>query len=176
MKKLLLSIIFLFLFPVVNALNFNAWVEGPSSLTVGRKEMVNIYISNKANFLDNYTIIVWRNATKNGNENPSLVDVRLGSERVVLVKPNETRSTFAILSALAEVEGSVSFNITSDSGDSVELDPALEFQARTPVNLEEFSILKILHVLRSVVPYPSHLCNHFLQVFQPLYYHLILHL
>ena len=179
MKKLTFLIFVLFL-PTVSALSFNAWVEGPSSLTVGRKEMINIYIKNKADFLDNYTITVWRNATKNGNENPSLIDVRLGSKRVVLVKPNETRTTFAVFSVLTKIDrGSISFNITSDSGDFIEVDPALEFgeeSVQTPVNLEEFSISKLLCAVESVISYTSHLGYHLLQVLQPLYYHLVLSL
>jgi len=153
MKKLVLFIFVLFL-PAINALSFNAWVEGPSSLTVGRKEMINIYVKNNATFLDNYTVTFSRSATIDGQQNPSLIQVELKSNRILLVKPNETRTTFAIFWVLSRIEqGEISFNVTSDSGEKVE-DLELVFSSESvqyPISLPEFSLVFLLNLINSIL-------------------------
>jgi len=163
-KGLLISLFFiLFSIHVVNAANydFKIWVEGPQRFTIGRSEIVNIYILNNGTKNDSYTISFTKEALYGVDDVDHLIDVSIPSNKITLVEPNETGTTFATVTLLGPItSGSVTFNATSDSDPSIKrVAEPLEILTGYPINLPEFELtgLILLLILATlIVSYSSH--------------------
>ena len=128
---------------------FSTWIEGSSSLTIGRTELINVYVRNSGNVEDSYNVSFRKEAYKGGNLVPQLLDVKMHSSKIEEVKPNTTRDTFALVTLLGPIErGSITFNVTSASGYTKEI--SLEFKPGTvnfPINLDEFEIIGLVQII-----------------------------
>lgn len=160
-KILFLTFFLLLLFPTVNAQGFKAWVEGPSYYTIGRHELVNIYVKNLEPNLENYSIITYKKAFKPSGETCTnsrvdhLLDVSLKSSKISLVEQNQTRSTFAIVTLLGPVcNGEITFNVSSSS-ESKNVTLNLK-GGGYPLNLSEFNVLlfSLFLILSSIFLFP----------------------
>lgn len=131
---------------------FKAWAEGPGLFTIGRGEIVGIYVQNNGNMRDSYTIDYNKSAEVEGHPGQDfshLIDVSFLSNKIGPVEPNRTGYTFATITLLGPISsGSVTFNITSVENSSVfqEIQP-VEVNAGMPVNLPEFGHVWLIVIL-----------------------------
>ena len=103
MRKILPSILFILLFfSTVNAQGFEAWVRGPSYFTIGRHELVNVYVKNLEPGWGNYSIRVYKKAFKPSGEACTnsrvdhLVEISLKSPEILLVEQNLWKRCFGL--------------------------------------------------------------------------------
>jgi hypothetical protein len=128
---------------------FEAWVEAPELFTVGKAELVNIYVRNNGNVKDSYIITFRKEATKDGVDASHLIDVYFFSNRISSVEPGRVGNTFGIVTVSGPVgDGWVYFNITSDENSSVfqEVTP-IHVVAGFPISLPEFGTEGFIQML-----------------------------
>jgi hypothetical protein len=160
-RNLLILILFLlFSFRAANAAhNFQMWIEGTPRCTIGKEELINIYVKNTGTLVtdvDSYTVNCWSFTFPN----PNLINVNIPSDRILSIKPNQTGNTFATAICLAPfTTGGVGCRVTSDAtGTSPE--DNIDIKVGYPITLSEFGLIGIIELLilasLLVVSYSSH--------------------
>lgn len=146
----------------VKAGDFDAWVGAPALFTIGKTELVNIYVRNKGNTDDSYNVTNYsKSATRNPFQDVShLVIVSIPSYKIKTLKANETGDTFAKIILLGPIDsGSVTFNITNSTGGYQLV--TISLATGSPIALSEFDFSGIIQILILtffilVVSYTSH--------------------
>ena len=159
-----LLILFLSVIDVVEAaVNFKTWAAAPVLFTLGKAELVNIYVQNIGDE-DSFNITYTKSATKQSFPVPHLISVSIPSYKIKRLKINETGDTAARITILGPIDsGNVTFNITSETPPGVSRETSIEIRTGLPIILEEFSIFGLIQILIFttlilVVSYASHLC------------------
>ena len=164
--KILLILLSLVLISIhiVSAQNydFKIWASGPQLFTIGREEMVNVYILNNGTETDSYTIDFTKQAMYGLDDVSHLLDVSMPSDKINLVKPNKTGNTFATITLMGPItSGSITFNASSDSDPSVKREAIpINVLSGTPISLPEFGLMGlILLILISslIISYSFHI-------------------
>jgi len=164
-KKYLTGFVVFILFILISGIkaqtyDFETWVEGPDIFTIGRPEIVNIYVQNLGDE-DSYTISYTKEAYEiSGTDRVDhLIDVRFPSNRIESVKSNEVGDTFATITSLGPFrDGKVIFTVTSEAT-SNSYDVTIEITQGLPVNLPEFELIGLVQILIFaclVISYTSH--------------------
>jgi len=141
--------------------DFKIWSEGPQLFTIGKKEIVNVYIQNTGNRDDSYTVSFTKEALFEGGDVKHLIDVSIPSNKINLVNPNRTGNIFATITLLGPItSGSVTFNATSESDSLVKrIAEPIEIKTGYPISLPEFGLmgLMLLILISSlIISYSSH--------------------
>ncbi|MCX6821269.1 MAG: hypothetical protein NTW30_00675 [Candidatus Aenigmarchaeota archaeon] len=147
---------------IVKAGDFDAWVGAPSLFTIGKTELVNIYVKNTGSMADSYNITNYTKYAKmQGHDVPHLVSVSIQSHRIKTLEWNETGDTFAKITILGPIsDGKVTFNI-SNADQTVYRGLTIDLTAGFPIVLSEFDFSGLIQILLItlfilVVSYASH--------------------
>ena len=149
---------------IVNAANFEAWVGAPSLFTIGKTELVNIYVKNTGSIADSYNITNYTKYVRmQGNEVPHLVSVSIQSHRIKTLEWNETGDTFAKITILGPIDNTgsyVTFYI-SNADQTLYHELRIDLAAGFPIVLSEFDFSGLIQILIItlfilVVSYASH--------------------
>jgi len=150
---------------IVEAANadFDAWTGAPRLFTIGKTELVNIYVRNKYSSDDRFNITNYtKYASKQGLDVSHLVSVSIQSNEIRTLIENETGDTFAKITILAPIDsGSVSFNITSFNDPTVYHEISINLETGSPIILSEFDLSGLIQILFLtvfilIVSYASH--------------------
>jgi hypothetical protein len=150
---------------IVEAADFEAWVGAPSLFTVGKTELVNIYVRNKDQNSDSFNITNYTKSAKNqqSQDVPHLVIVSIQSYKIRNLTTNETGDTFAKITILGPINsGNVTFNLTSDANPNIYHEVSIGLMTGSPIVLSEFDSLGVIQILLItflilVVSYTSHI-------------------
>jgi hypothetical protein len=147
---------------IVKAGDFDAWIGAPSLFTIGKTELVNIYVKNTGSMADSYNITNYKKlVTMQGHDVPHLVSVSIQSHRIKTLEWNETGDTFAKITILGPIsDGSVTFNITN-ADQTLYRELTIDLTAGFPIVLSEFDFSGLIQILIItlfilVVSYASH--------------------
>ncbi len=158
-----LLLLFLSFINVVEAaVSFKAWTGAQVLFTLGKTELVNIYVQNTGDE-DSYNITYIKTATKQSIQVPHLISVSMPSSKIRRLKINETGDTVAKITILAPIDvGNVTFNITSETSPGVSQITSIEIRTGLPIILQEFSAyglvqILILATLILIISYASYL-------------------
>ncbi len=149
MKKTILLLILILLIPPVYSApsDFRVWAERSGLFTIGKKEIVQIYVQNLIASSASYEISYSKSAQYNLNDVSHLVQVYIPSNRINSVGQNEAGSTVATVTIIGPVtSGQVNFLVRS-LGDSSENTATINFTAGLPASLPEFGIAGIFIVM-----------------------------
>jgi hypothetical protein len=150
-EKLFIWSLILFLIPLVNAADyeFKIWAEGPSTFTIGKEEMVNVYIFNNGTKNDSYAIDFTKEGIYQGGYVNHLIDVAMPSDQINFLGPNKTRDTFAVVTLLGPINsGYIQFNASSISDPSVKSSTnQVKLSTGYPVSLPEFGFIGVFVVM-----------------------------
>ena len=166
-KIVLLVFLMVSFFSVIDVaeatMNFKTWAQAPVLFTLGKTELVNIYVQNTGNEDDSYNITYFKNATKQSIKVPHLISVSMTSYKIKRLKTNETSDTFAKIVILAPIDaGNVTFNITSETPPAFSQLTSVEIKTGSPIILQEFGIFGLFQILMLatlalVISYSSYL-------------------
>jgi len=127
----------------------NGWVAGPKLFTIGRSELINIYVQNLGNLEDTFNVSFKKTAQDISlNDVSQLIDVNIPSKDIVQVEPGNIGNTVATITLLGPINtGSITFNITSETNSSVSQLVTIQVVTGYPINLPEFELLGMIQVL-----------------------------
>jgi len=88
------------------------WAERGGAFTIGKPEKIIIYVKNTGKVEDSYGIIYTKSATLKGSDASNLINFVLPSNKILNVKPNETKSTTGSLVVIGPIEtGSLTITV-----------------------------------------------------------------
>jgi hypothetical protein len=132
---------------IIPRYNLEAWVSGPSLFTIGKTELVSIYVKNIGNLVDNYNISSRKYAQKATVDVSHLVNVYFPSDRIVSVEPGKVGNTFAEVTVLGSIDsGNIYFNVTSETNSPAFRESSIIINAGSPINLPEFRFFGLLQI------------------------------
>ena len=141
-------ILFLLIIDITEAaVSFKAWAASPVLFTLGKTELVNIYVQNMGE-TDRYNITYTKNATKQGIKVPQLIGVSMPSYSIKELNTSETGDTFAKITILGPIDaGNITFKITSKKDSLVYHETSVDIKTGLPVVLQEFGLFGIVQIL-----------------------------
>jgi len=152
-------------FEVISIYNFEAWMEGPTFFTIGRPELVNIYVRNTGNVKDSFNITANKEVIIPNGAN-HLVQVGLLSD-IINVESGKVATTFATMTLNGPVtKAYVWFNVTSINNHILKETQTIEIKSSYPVNLPEFGLFGLILLIFSIliISYTFHFRQSFLDV------------
>lgn len=145
------------------AVSFKAWAASSVLFTLGKTELVNIYVQNMGD-ADSYNITYIKNATKQGIKVPQLISVSMPSYSIKELNTNETGNTFAKITILGPIDaGNITFRILSKKDSLIYHETSVDIKTGLPIVLQEFGVfglvqILILATLVLIISYASYLC------------------
>jgi len=157
MRKL--AIFFLLLFITSSyAQDFEVWAERGGAFTVGKPERIIVYVKNNdMNGEYNYGVAVSRIEAYCGSPPTSCSNailVRFASNKILSVKPNETKSTAGTIVILGPVtSGSIELTVAKEGTSQTRKITLSDIRAYYPQSLREFDTMLLLPLVFLAILY-----------------------
>lgn len=131
--------------------NFDVWAVRSGLFTIGKSEILQIYVNNTGSKQDSYTISYSKSATdRQGQDVSHLINVNFESNEIADVEPGEVKSTIATAIILGPIrDGEITFMVTNsrDLTKSYKLDIYVGYS----IALSEFQLVGLLLLLAGLI-------------------------